>query len=692
MATDLAKLVVKLEAQTAKFQKDLDRANGKLERFRKKTKKNVAGISKILGGLAVGALTKSIIEATTNAEAAFKQLEQGIKSTNNAVGFSAKELAGYAQELQNATTFDDDSIVQAQAKLVTFTKIAGDEFKRTTELALDLSERFGTDLSSASVQLGKALNDPVANLSALSRAGIQFSKEQKDMIKALIDSGDQVAAQKIILGELETQFGGSARAARDTFGGALKGLGNAFGDLLESGTGLNAAKESVERLSKTLSDPKTKQAAAELTGILIDGFSTFVSILAQVPDFAKFLGESIAAAINGPADLIRIDDALIEKTKILKHEQELLNAAQLGGVQEVVDSKQPFIDQLKEEIDLLEKKKAVLQEPAAQLKPPELNVSTTPTQSNDNPSGLADSALALQEAQKAAQKIIDETAPKIDGIKAKILESVQLFSQGLLSDEQFTNANNLFNEQLAQITNADQTAFEDKIARMEENFLTETEVLQQQRDERLALLDSEIAQKVLSEEKLAKLKLKVDEKFKKDKKKLDDASSKAEIKTALTVAHGVLGILSAFAGKSFKSQKSLAIAEGIINIIGGVTKALNNPFPANLGFAATVAAQGDALMSTIKSTQLSSTGASLNVSSGAASTSFSTPEPPTAVQNSAPAEQQQQQQSISNTYVINAQGNDGEKLADEIRSYIEGGGEIIPTGSRQEEQILQGAA
>jgi DNA-binding protein YbaB len=81
--------------------------------------------------------------------------------------------------------------------------------------------------------LGKALNDPVANLSAMSRAGIQFSEDQKEVIKSLAESGDMAQAQSIILEELEKQYGGSAEAAAKAGTGGLKQLANAFGDLQE---------------------------------------------------------------------------------------------------------------------------------------------------------------------------------------------------------------------------------------------------------------------------------------------------------------------------------------------------------------------------------------------------------------------------------------------------------------------------
>jgi hypothetical protein len=96
-----------------------------------------------------------------------------------------------------------------------------------------MAQALGQDLNGAALQVGKALNDPILGVSALGRAGVQFSESQKEMIRSLVETGRTADAQRIILAELETQSGGSALAARGTLGGALKALNEAFGDLFE---------------------------------------------------------------------------------------------------------------------------------------------------------------------------------------------------------------------------------------------------------------------------------------------------------------------------------------------------------------------------------------------------------------------------------------------------------------------------
>lgn len=77
--------------------------------------------------------------------------------------------------------------------------------------------------------IGKALNDPVKGLTALGRAGIQFTAQQKEQIKQMVAVGDAAGAQSIMLAELEKQFGGAAKAAGDA--DAWKPLKTALMDL-----------------------------------------------------------------------------------------------------------------------------------------------------------------------------------------------------------------------------------------------------------------------------------------------------------------------------------------------------------------------------------------------------------------------------------------------------------------------------
>jgi len=190
----------------------------------------------LLVSFATGLFASSIgrtIKALEQQQLAQKKLESAIKSTGNATGITAKTMMNYASSLQAVTKFGDEQIISAQALLLTFTKIGRDVFPDAIEASLNLSEAMGQDLQQTVIQVGKALNDPIQGLTALRRVGIQFNSDQQALIKNFVATNKVASAQKIILQELDRQFGGMAVTATNTIGGALTQLSNSYGDLLE---------------------------------------------------------------------------------------------------------------------------------------------------------------------------------------------------------------------------------------------------------------------------------------------------------------------------------------------------------------------------------------------------------------------------------------------------------------------------
>lgn len=198
-----------------------------------------AGLATLGAGLT--AVTAPLILAFSDslqlyddAARAAAKVETAVKSTGGAAGLSAEELFKVAAGLQDITRFDGDDVLnKVTAQLLTFTNIAGDNFLRAQVSALDLATTLDGDLQSASIMLGKALNDPIKGLSAMGKAGIQFSEDQKSVIAALVETGDLAGAQVVILEELEKQYGGQAAAAALAGMGAMDQLRNSWGDLKE---------------------------------------------------------------------------------------------------------------------------------------------------------------------------------------------------------------------------------------------------------------------------------------------------------------------------------------------------------------------------------------------------------------------------------------------------------------------------
>ncbi len=210
--------------------RSLDSAGGKMRSIAggglKALGVGMLGVAGIAGGGLVAGLTmgtRSLIEH----EKANAQTAAVIKSTGGAANVAAKDVTKLADSLEKKTGVDDLAIQSGANLLLTFTNVQngakkGDQiFTQATKTILDMSVAMGQDMSTSAIQVGKALNDPIKGMSALQRAGVTFTEKQKEAIKAMVESGNTMGAQKLILAELNKEFGGSAEAIGGTFAGQL---------------------------------------------------------------------------------------------------------------------------------------------------------------------------------------------------------------------------------------------------------------------------------------------------------------------------------------------------------------------------------------------------------------------------------------------------------------------------------------
>ena len=298
MARRLASLLIDIEASTASLSRDTNRAVGIVNSTAKRMSSAMDTVRRSFAGIvsvvAIQRAFKAVISASAESEDAMRQLEARIKSTGGAVGLTAKQISDSAKAFQNASTFDDESILSAQTRLVQFGTIADQVFLDATQAVLDLSAAMGKDLSSSALLVGKALNDPVKGLTALTRVGVSFTDQQKDQIKALVDAGRAADAQRIVLDGLATATAGAARAARDTLGGALTSLQNTLNDLLENdSSSLPGLTKAINDLNDSLADPAVKQTIDQFTTALIDGLSWVVQNGPAVVANMESIGKAI---------------------------------------------------------------------------------------------------------------------------------------------------------------------------------------------------------------------------------------------------------------------------------------------------------------------------------------------------------------------------------------------------------------
>lgn len=235
----------------------------------------------------------------------FDELKQGqlagaqtnavLKSTGDVAGVTADKVDQLADSLLRQSGIDDEAIRGMENLLLTFTNVrdvageGNDIFDQATQATLDMSVAMGEDLNAAAIRVGKALQDPIAGMTALRRVGVQFTADQKEQVIALVNSGKTLEAQKLILAELNREFGGSAKAAGETMPGAIgklqQTLRNLEAELLDGLTpsisgATRALQEKVDWLTNTeegqeklrQTTEEVKDAVLGFAGVIHDAY------------------------------------------------------------------------------------------------------------------------------------------------------------------------------------------------------------------------------------------------------------------------------------------------------------------------------------------------------------------------------------------------------------------------------------
>ena len=289
------------------------KANAAGRMFGNTMKNMVRNLLFIFGARAIVRFAGESIEAWNKQEAAIASVRATLISTNMTVGRTLEDLTQQAKNFQNNTFFGDESILQGvTAQLLTFKNIQGDAFDSTQQAVIDVTaklkglEATENDLRTISIALGKALNDPIANLGALSRSGIQFSDSQTEVIKSLAATNRLAEAQDLILQEIALTYGGTAEMIAQTTGGMERQFQNFTGDLQETiGKGLVPIK--------IVGMEVAKMFLSELTPA-IENFGSYVQDnLPQIRQFFMDIGNTIKTVftILGPP-ITAVFDAILK--------------------------------------------------------------------------------------------------------------------------------------------------------------------------------------------------------------------------------------------------------------------------------------------------------------------------------------------------------------------------------------------
>jgi hypothetical protein len=264
----------------------------------------VAGIGLLATQVALGVKSLEDVEKVT------AQTNAALKSTHDVSKQTADGIRAMSNEFENLNATIDDTVIQAGANvLLTFTNIREKAFKPTLQAALDLSTAMGQDLQSSVVQIGKALSDPIKGLTSLTRVGVTFTAAQKAQIKELVKSNDLYGAQKIILSELNKEFGGSFLAQGNTTAGKIAKVKDAIDDLQRAlATALLPALGKIaDATSKFLTRPEVvagvQKLGQQIAGLFSDenlaqGAKVLEGLFQTVKDLAPIVESSARATFT----------------------------------------------------------------------------------------------------------------------------------------------------------------------------------------------------------------------------------------------------------------------------------------------------------------------------------------------------------------------------------------------------------
>jgi len=342
-----AKVVAELDLDTGKFTKGFKNATASMSKFSQSIAKSRA----VAVGLGVGleraaekgisALGNAIgdgIDAALELEKAQAATAAVIESTGHKAGISAEQVRTMAESLEDVTTASDRTIQQGENLLLTFTNIGKTVFPDATKAMVNMAIAFNkgdaatADFDGAAIQLGKALNDPVTGFTALKRAGVSFNDAQIKILKGTnslskeetkhynqlrksnkaaaerykqgVLTNKLIASQKLILGELNTEFGKAGAAAGTGFAADINRANDAIEDAkIAIAQGLIPAVGEVAReLSTVLKDPAVINGLKELGKGIGEAIKGIVAFGKTVPWGS--IATSLQAAAGFAKDLL----------------------------------------------------------------------------------------------------------------------------------------------------------------------------------------------------------------------------------------------------------------------------------------------------------------------------------------------------------------------------------------------------
>lgn len=377
---DIAELSVKISGvdSAARELQKLSREGDKVAAAHERAAKRMAAswknatsmLSGAIGGITIAATIKKVIDETVKYQNQQAQLNAVLKSTGESAGFSAQELNKMADEMSGKSVFSSGEINEAQTRLLSYTRVVGEQFPRAMQNVIDMAQRMGMDVKQAAETVGRALDIPSQGLTALSKQGFRFTEEQKKMVEQLERTGKTAEAQGLILKAMESSYAGAAEAARGTLGGAIKSLQNSLSDLMTGKDGsFDGATASINNLADVMRSPHVIDAFGGIVSAVAKAVETLSIGISKLFEFGQELGIALGRFAHGVNDPIDQAAKKIDGLKSSVKDLQAIIASPRGTDADKATARGMLADTLKQINDLEGMRQALTQ--STFMRPPE---------------------------------------------------------------------------------------------------------------------------------------------------------------------------------------------------------------------------------------------------------------------------------------------------------------------------------
>jgi tape measure domain-containing protein len=583
------------------------------------------------------AVQEAIFSIAKEARVDIEGVAEAYQRISNSVadfGFNAKQSLDVVEGLTKAFKANGASAQEVSSVLVQLGQglgsgaLQGEELRAILEASLPVSRALAKEFGVTVGELKKLGSEGQLTtervFTALQKALPEFDTAFDKASKTIAD-GLQVAGNSItrLIG-----LTSEATGASETFADSLIDLSNSI-DLLADSIASGAAGKIAElfrfQLQQVASDVKAT------TSFIFDDWDSlsksiqmstgsttefvgqaFLNIIPNIRTLTQVIAVEIAAAVDklgSYADAVQatlnpFDDVSVDQARgAFGRQSKIIDQNREAALQSIFDQREAenkaqeqFLSQSRGRLEQYRKERE-----ARSLSLSSIGGKASPSGSSAS-GGNVEQDSALTEQLTRENQLIQQSLLARQGIYQQYYQGANDLQK---SDFERAQAQLLIDIELQKQT--EQEAFVQRLQAISDRQLSIAEnksLTDQQKSEADALLRE---QAVLAAQEFENTLTQITDEGNTRRQQLDQATLNARISAYSGFANSALSLISAFGSQSEKTQKKFAIAESIINITAGVAKALNNPYPANLGFAAQVAAQGAALVSTIKGTSSGST-------------------------------------------------------------------------------------